>query len=360
MLGTMAQGEKKDITLSGLITDWGGFEMLIAELHRSSSNVRVERGVELPAKEGGTYKVDVVVRSKQGLHEMMTIVECKWWHKAVRRDRITHLRHVREQVGAQKAVCFTCVGFQSGAEKVAKEHDIGLFLIKEMSDDDWGRPGRIIDFYLQTYRASISGFKGGVSLMAPSGSPEARNPPISQITDSTELISANGQHTLRISELIRDLRELAFNHAMSNRAVRIGGKDGTTHALINIKNIHLLNGPFLLPVGRFKGLFQEFECDVIFQIAQSRITIDRSKNFVFSLAIEDLIRGERYAGAKRIGAEIVELTPLGKGEIRSDAPLENGTVMCMLVDEFLEYDKTRNELLVEFPKLTPLAAPTAG
>jgi hypothetical protein len=65
-----------------LITDWGGFEDLVANLHRDGSELHVERGVELPAKEGGTYKIDVVIRSRQGIHDVMTIVECKWWNHA--------------------------------------------------------------------------------------------------------------------------------------------------------------------------------------------------------------------------------------------------------------------------------------
>ncbi|HEY3744810.1 MAG TPA: restriction endonuclease [Gemmatimonadaceae bacterium] len=105
---------KKDKSLSGLIEDWGGFEKLVADIHSSGTDVRVERGVELPAKEGGTYKIDVVIRSRQGMHNILTVVECKWWNERVSRDQITHLKHVGEQVGANKAVCFTSIGFRPG------------------------------------------------------------------------------------------------------------------------------------------------------------------------------------------------------------------------------------------------------
>jgi hypothetical protein len=341
---------KKDKTLSGLIGDWGGFEDLVAAIHRGSSDLSVERNVELPAKEGRTYKIDVVIRSRQGLHEIVTIVECKWWGSSVGRDRITHLKHVREQVGAQKAVCFTSIGYEAGADAVARAHDIGLFVVKPMAEADWGKPGKVIDIFMQVHQAAISplGFPKAL-LLAPAGAPEATNPPRPQLTEEDELRSVNGRSKLRIRELARELRQTAFNHAVTKRRVWHDGSPGTSYVAVQFKDVEFNGGPYEIQLGRFMAHIRTFDCDVIFQVRQDRIVVDRGEKLDFALVVEDFILGERYTASKPVGVETAELFKLDQPAVAGQTPIQNGDIMCVLVDGFLDYGTLRAAKLQQDP-----------
>ena len=74
-------------------------------------------------------------------------------------------------LNASKGVIFTTVGFQSGTEETAKHYGIDIFVVRDLADEEWGRPVSI-ELYLQCcYRAignvQFPGLK--VYLMAPSG-----------------------------------------------------------------------------------------------------------------------------------------------------------------------------------------------
>lgn len=65
------------MAIEDLISDWGGFEKLIAELHQTGE-VSVQHDVTLPGRSGAPRQIDVLVRHKQGLYEHQIVVECKY------------------------------------------------------------------------------------------------------------------------------------------------------------------------------------------------------------------------------------------------------------------------------------------
>lgn len=143
-MSAMTVAPSSTLTLANLVTDWGGFERLVARMH-DTGDVEVEHNMQLPAKSGGSYQIDVVVRSTREPYTYLTIIECKYWNHPVGRDIINALANVKDDVGAEKAVCFTTKGFQAGAKQVAAHRGIDLFLVKELVPEDWSSPGRIID-----------------------------------------------------------------------------------------------------------------------------------------------------------------------------------------------------------------------
>ena len=54
------------MNISDLVTDWGGFEQLVAKLHESG-DVTVEHNVSLKGRSGAQRQVDVLIRHKQEL-----------------------------------------------------------------------------------------------------------------------------------------------------------------------------------------------------------------------------------------------------------------------------------------------------
>ena len=66
------------------VKDWGGFEELVAKMHETGS-VEVQRDVTLTGASGAPRQIDVLVTHREGLYEHRILVECKYWHSAVKR-----------------------------------------------------------------------------------------------------------------------------------------------------------------------------------------------------------------------------------------------------------------------------------
>lgn len=139
--------------LSAIVRDWAGFEELVASIHASSAFTVSTH--ELVQGRDGSWVIDVVVRSSVGIHEYVTIIECKYWNNAVGRDQITHLKCIREDVNASKAVIFTTVGYQDGAEEFARRNAIDVYVIRDLTNEEWGAPGRHINLFLQVASKAV-------------------------------------------------------------------------------------------------------------------------------------------------------------------------------------------------------------
>jgi hypothetical protein len=142
------------MSISDLVTDWGGFEKLAEKLHETGE-VKVERDVVLTGRSGAPRQIDVLIRHKQGLYEHLVVVECKYWNSAVKRIHVDALATTIREVGASRGVIFTTKGFQSGAITQAAHENIDLFVVRDLTDKEWGSPGRVVDIFLQVIRPSI-------------------------------------------------------------------------------------------------------------------------------------------------------------------------------------------------------------
>ncbi len=350
--GARARLQRPDKRLAGLVESWGGFEQLVADLH-SHTDVTVERNVELPAKEGRTYKIDVVIRSKQGLHRMLTIIECKWWKDRVGRDRITHLKHVREQVGANKAVCFTTRGFQAGAKTAARMHDIDLFLVKEMSDPDWGRPGKIIQLYLQIYQAAVSPLLFPKALyFAPSAVSAAQKGGLHVREDEgLELRPISGSPSFKVIDLYKELRQDAYRRVVAQAQVMRNGLPGVHYVSVRYDSQDLKDGACAITLAGRTAHVSAFSCDIVFEVRQRDVQIDRGAKLDFALVIEDYLVGDRYAASRRLGQslpDMIKLEPSAPTKPGEEAVV-NGSITALLVDGFLDYARVRASMIAQKP-----------
>lgn len=117
--------------ISELVSDWGGFEKLVAELH-STGEISVERNVVLKGRSGASRQIDVVVRHRQGLYDHLVIIECKYLKRPVSRSAVDALASAMLDLGASKGVIFSRDGFQEGAKRLAKNSNIDLFRIRDV------------------------------------------------------------------------------------------------------------------------------------------------------------------------------------------------------------------------------------
>ena len=88
---------------------------------------------------------------------------------------------------------------------------------------------------------------------------------------------------------------------------------------------------------------ESMTCDVLFQVHQEPLTIDRTQNFDFALVIEDFITGDRFAAGKRRATGAVELNRMtpANAPTSSENQVANGSIIAMLLTDFREYDELK-------------------
>lgn len=79
-----------------------------------------------------THKIDVTARyTKAGLSQLW-IVECKFWKRAVPKEKVGTLLQVVDDIGANRGLFVTEHGFQSGAIAAARQTNITLVTFDEL------------------------------------------------------------------------------------------------------------------------------------------------------------------------------------------------------------------------------------
>lgn len=110
-----------------LLGDWKMFERLIAAIHAaemSGSTVTLNEKID-------QREFDVVVRFKNGLHEYLTLIECKCYKTKVPVEKVDAFVTKSRTAKANKALMFSTNGFQSGCHEVAKSHGVDLYTVQE-------------------------------------------------------------------------------------------------------------------------------------------------------------------------------------------------------------------------------------
>jgi len=110
--------------------NWKKFERLVAAIHRAETQGAV---VTWNEKIKGR-QFDVVLRFKAGLHDYLTVVECKEYKGKVPVEKIDAFVTKARDVSASKAVFVSSSGYQSGCFEVAARHGVKLLTLDEKVD----------------------------------------------------------------------------------------------------------------------------------------------------------------------------------------------------------------------------------
>jgi hypothetical protein len=142
---TRSHGEGFDLTPTGE-KKWQHFERLVAAIHRVAND---GADVRWNDKIGGR-QFDVTIRFRHGLYEYLTVVECKDYSHSVPVEKVEAFVTKAGDAQAHYSVMASTSGFQEGAERVAREHNMTLIHVTETSDVDlsafgikWGAPGDV-------------------------------------------------------------------------------------------------------------------------------------------------------------------------------------------------------------------------
>lgn len=128
--------------------DWASFEIFVKDLHEDDGDVTVLRDVTEEDRYGAKRQTDIKIIRKSRFHQFVTLVECKRWKDPVSRDRIDVLASSIEALGATNGAIFTTTGFEERAVKYAKGKGIELYVVRDLTPEEWGLPGRHISFSL--------------------------------------------------------------------------------------------------------------------------------------------------------------------------------------------------------------------
>lgn len=111
---------------------WKRLERLVAAIHHAESGGAV---VKWNDKIAGR-QFDVTVRFKYGLHDYLTVIECKDYAGKVTVEKVDALVTKARDVKANKAIMVAAGGYQSGCREVADRHGIKLLTLTETTDAD--------------------------------------------------------------------------------------------------------------------------------------------------------------------------------------------------------------------------------
>ncbi len=112
--------------------NWVRFERLVAAIHLAES-----QGAEVKWNdkiEGRQF--DVTLRFKHGLHEYLTVIECKDYNGKIPVEKVDALVTKARDVKANEAIMVSSNGYQSGCYEVAKRHGISLLTLNEKFELD--------------------------------------------------------------------------------------------------------------------------------------------------------------------------------------------------------------------------------
>lgn len=327
--------------LSHLVKDWGGFEQLVAELNKTGE-VSVEHNVVLPGRSGAPRQIDVLIRHKQGLYEHLIVAECKFWNKAVDRATVDSMATTVREVGASRGVIFSNNGFQSGAVTQAKADSIDLFLVRDLTNDEWGAPGKIVDIFLHIIAISIGSFTTERTFSLPGSQPKNGHLDIrlgNAETNSKTPITWPGRSFTTLEE--------GIEHAARDAAQKVYqpapfSVDGTFEATLRAR-VSVNVAPPKPIIARINGgtiFIPSATIQIGICINQSRMIVDRAKNLAFALAVEDCVRNTVTAAARSIGAETTLLNQLtAPPTSNSEEPLKNGSILSVWVVGFQNFEE---------------------
>jgi hypothetical protein len=334
--------------LSQLVTDWGGFERLVARLHETGA-VSVEHNVTLTGNSGTPRQIDVIVRHKEGLYEHLIIVECKYWKENVSRLHVDALATAVRDLGASRGVIFSASGFQEGAVKAAAQEHIELFKVRDLLDADWGAPGQVIEFYMQFYQASLGNLK--ITRAAQLGAPSAilklnlGGGPEQSVTPTLD--ATTQQPGPSLEELIEATAARSLSAATQADFTINGGVECTTYGLAPV--VIKPQVPIVLPQASGALLIHELTYDLGIRIDQKPFRVDRLESYEFALIVEDCVRNALSTASKRHDEPNVQLEELTERQPTADELLRNGSVLKIYLKGFFAFDELKGKAPVPFP-----------
>ncbi len=329
------------------LIDWKGFELFVADMYRDSEDVMVSHNVTETGKSGAKRQIDVLVLHRTRLHQYKTIIECKKWKNKVDRPVIDVLAAAIDDLSASKGVVFTTVGYEEGALQYAKSKNIDIFLIRDVKDDEWGKPGRHIWFYIQIFASLCSGMHcTNLRFASKTGKqpgPITLDLAIGFVKDETpkaelQLYSQKEEKGLNLAKLMQGACLEVLKKFYQRFDVLLQPESGAPQIAYSTPvKIDFSNYPYsFLKVEGGYVTFDAIECNLLQTVTQSKFSWDRAESQDFVLMVENYITRQRNFVSKPANSGSVKLEEKTEAPADPDAAvLENGQVMKILTEPYV-------------------------
>lgn len=319
-----------------VVRDWNGFEKFVAHLHEGGE-VTVEHNKTLTGASKATRQIDVVLTHKLGPYEYLTLIECKYWHKRVKREQIDVLWASIQDLNASKGVLFTTKGFQSGAEIYAESKGIKIFVIRELSDEEWGLPGRLINFTFQVFQKTISNVQAAVVGVSDNhnGEPLSIEIALGDKKESESIVLSKHSNKYPTLEFLISHFSTEAMIALKNKPFTINGGEDCTRYFTKPMILDFPD-PLVIKQGGVLFLISTISMEVGIKIMQTNIKIDRSENFSYALAVVDCVNEQVYAVSKKENDSLANWTVLGAVSKSSADVLQNGSVASGILEGYFD------------------------
>jgi hypothetical protein len=329
----------KENSLSEIVSDWGGFERLVAQLHETGG-VSVEHNVTLIGRSGAPRQIDVLVRHTEGLYEHLIIVECKYRNDAVERIHVDALATTIRELGASRGVIFSTRGFQSGAIDQAAHENISLYMLREPTDAEWGQPGRKVDIWLHCVSVGIGNFQipNAAAINVKPGQALNFNFEFNEKGPVSKTpMKMDGKPEQAIEDVILRMTREAVPLLYKPIKISFDGKFNGV-----VKNVIRMNVEPKTPIMLFKDgatvIVPRYSFYLGIKVSQSRFEVDRAAPYAFVLAVEDCVKKTVTTASRRTGAETTELSVF-KHEEPTEAVFQSGSLISVIIGPFENFSE---------------------
>lgn len=327
--------------LNDIVKDWGGFEEFVKKIHQKG-NVNVIRNVTINGKSGAKRQIDVLLEQISEPYTYKTIIECKYWKQKVSRDIIDIINAAMNDVSANKGACFTTIGFEEGAELYAKDRGIDLFIIRDLSDEEWGLPGRNISLYFQILTKAILDIKINDDNMALSllGNSTTGSVSLDFINKSSNTIISPHKEKYKTLE---DYLEAACNELYkewNKKNIAFSTPDITQYTIGNINmpfSDDPVKGRLVLKTHTDIIAISKLTIKCLVKIEQFKFEYDRATNYEFAIIAENCINNTLYAVSNKKTEDSAEWSKLEpKIPDNQDDVLKNNSVFRISMSGFFD------------------------
>ena len=331
--------------------DWAAFENFVKDLHEEDGDVTVQRDVTEIDRHGAKRQTDIKIVRRSRFHQFTTLVECKRWKESVSRDRIDVLAASIEALGANNGAIFTTTGFEAGAIAYAKGKGIELFVVRDLTPEEWGLPGRHISFTLHVNAAEFREIKfGAQAIMLIDSEPinaafaiqlSANN----ALDPDFDLFSVKtGERGPNLVAILGDVHSMILSTLGGAVGIFDGGKDKILEITapcdldFTKTEFHQLRLPSM--AARIERIGFVFRA----HIAQSAINIDRGSQLDFAVMVESYVSDKRLIARRRmgdIGIAFQDATLKDSDAVISEDTLQNGSLMTVCCSPWVGLGTTK-------------------
>ncbi len=118
---------------------WKRFETLVAKLQQGfSPNAKVTLNDKIAGRRSGVKRqIDISVRQTIGQFEILIVIDCKDYSKAVDVKDVEEFLGLVEDVGANKGALVTAGAFTKAAKTRAQDAGVNVYRLVDAEDHDW-------------------------------------------------------------------------------------------------------------------------------------------------------------------------------------------------------------------------------